>query len=173
MKMNAGRRHAAPMLAPKSGLPLIKSVPSLGRRAEWRKGSIDVEVGMSEAQRKERIRWATGVFFDWMKKEDGAQYIPNTLRVHGPFPHFDPHEPDTQYGDAGGKRQIARKLSRDLPEGKEDYVIEACFNCPEFIQEIPTELAQQLFADPRRQSDIRPLRSNEWKKDGARTWSPR
>ncbi|HSE43734.1 MAG TPA: hypothetical protein VLA89_00240 [Gemmatimonadales bacterium] len=128
---------------------------------------------MSEAQRKERVRWGVNVFIDWMRKEDGAELIPNTLRVHGPFPHFEAHEPDTQYGDAGGKRKVARSIKNDMTEGKEDYVIEAWFNCPEYIQEIPTDLAQQLFADPRRESDIRPLRDREWRKDGDRTWSPR
>ena len=170
--MNAGRRHAAPMLTQVSGLPLIKSVPSLGFRAEWRKANCDVEVGMSAGQRKARVKWGVDVFLNWMKKE-GAEYIPNTLRVSGPFPHFDPHEPNTQYGDAGGKRKVARKLGDDLPEGKEDYVIEAQFKVREAIQEIPTDLAQELFADPNRQSHIKPLRERDWRKSGARTWSQR
>ena len=173
MPMNAGRRHAAPMLTPVSGLPLIKSVPSLGRRAEWRKGRVEVETGMSKDQIKAKVKWGVEVFFDWMRKEDRAEYIRNTLRIEGPFPHFEAHEPDTQYGDAGGQRKIARSVARDLEDGKEDYVIVAQFNCPEAIQEIPTELAQQLFADPRRQSHIKPLRERDWRKSGARTWLPR
>jgi len=170
--MDSGRRHAVPMLTPNSGLPLLKSVPSLGFRPEWRKANCDVEVGMSESQRKARVLWGVNVFLDWMKKE-GAEYIPHTLKVSGPFPHFDPKEPNTQYGDAGGKRKVARKLGTDLPEGKEDYVIEALFKVREALQEIPTELAQELFADPNRQSHIKPLRERDWKKDGHRTWSLR
>jgi hypothetical protein len=160
------------MLTPKSGLPLIKSVPSLGWRAEWRKAYVDVEIGMSEAQRKARVKWGVEVFFAWMKKEDRAQYIPNTLRIHGPFPHFAPRENDTQYGDNNARRKVARNLQTDTNNGKEDYVIEAQFKCPEYIQEIPTDLAQTLFADPRRESHIKPLRDREWRKTGARTWSP-
>jgi hypothetical protein len=170
--MDSGRRHAAPMLPPVSGLPLIRSVPSLGFRAEERKANCDVEVGMSPDQRKARVKWGVEVFLAWMKKE-GAEYIHDTLRVEGPFPHFDPKEPNTQYGDAGGKRKVARKLGDDLPEGKEDYVIIAMFKVREALQEIPTELAQQLFADPNRQSHIKPLREREWRKSGARTWSQR
>ncbi len=170
--MNAGRRHAAPMLAPVSGLPLIKSVPSLGWRPEWRKANCDVEIGMSPAQRKARVKWGVDVFLSWMRKE-GAEYITGTLKVEGPFPHFEAHEPDTQYGDNNAHRKVARSIVKDTTNGKEDYVIEACFKVREEIQEIPTELAQQLFADPRRVSNIKPLRDREWRTTGDRTWSPR
>ncbi len=159
------------MLAPTSGLPLIKSVPSLGWRAEWRKANVDVEIGMSEAQRKARVKWGVEVFIQWMKKEDRAQLIPGTLRIHGPFPHFAPRQNDTQYGDNGAHRKVARNLETDTNNGKEDYVIEAQFKCPEYISEIPTELAQELFANPAHESSIKPLRDREWRKTGARTWS--
>jgi hypothetical protein len=172
MRMDAGRRHAAPMLAPTSGLPLIKSVPSLGWRPERRKANVDVEIGMSEAQRKRRVKWGVELFIQWMRKDGGAELIPGTLRIHGPFPHFAPRGNDTQYGDNGAHREVARSLVTDTNNGKEDYVIEAQFRCREVIQEIPTSLAQELFANPAHESSIKPLRDREWRRTGARTWSP-
>lgn len=172
MPMNAGRRHAAPMLAPVSGLPLIKSVPALGWRAEWRKANIDVQCGMSDGQRKRRVKWGVDVFLDWMKKE-GADYITGSMFIEGPFPHFDPHQPDTQYGDNGAHRKVARSIINDTTNDKEDYVINAQFKVREAITEIPTSLALELFSKSGIKSDIRPLRDREWKPTGANQWSPR
>ena len=173
MRMDAGRRHAAPMLAPKSGLPLIKSVPSLGWRTEWRKAMVDVEIGMSEDQRKRRVKWGVEVFIKWQRKVDRAEPT-GRIQIHGPAPHFTPHQNDVQYGDNGHHREVARNIETDTSDsGKEDYIIEMEFRCPEAIQEIPTSLALDLFSKRGEKSDIRPLRDREWRKDGATTWSPR
>lgn len=166
----AGRRTAAPMLAPSSGLPLIKSVPSLGRMLVWRKGQSVVDADMPEEMRKRHTYEDFLKFVAWMEKEDGARYR-GEVRISGPFPHFEPHPNDVQIGDRGGTREVARSIVEDTSNnGKEDYIIEALFDVPEFINEVPTELAMDLLA--KGESGIRPLREREWRREANR-WSPR
>lgn len=170
LQEKALRRHAAPLLTARSGSPLIKSSAALGRRNEWRKGLSTVDADMPEDLRKKKVYQDFLVFRDWMKKEDGAHFL-GKVKVSGPFPHFDPHEPDIQYGDSGGSRKVARSIERDTQNnGKEDYVIEALFNVPEYITELPTDLAVELFGNGR--PGIRPLREREWRNRGTK-WSPR
>ena len=166
------RRHAAPMLDPKPGQVLIKSTPSLGRMLEWRKGRSVVDHDMPDHLRKEHVRRDADIFIKWMEKEDGARYR-GQIRVYGPFPHFEAQQPDVQVGDRGGTRQVARSIATDTSNnGKEDYVIEALFDVPETIQEIPTYLAQDLF---NKRTDLRPLRERDWKgaTNGFRTYKSR
>lgn len=173
MRMDAGRRHAAPMLTPTSGLPLIKSVPSLGWRTEWRKAMVDVEIGMSENQRKRKVKWGVEVFVQWQRKVDRAEPT-GRIKINGPAPHFTPHQNDVQYGDNGHKREVARNIETDTSDsGKEDYIIEMEFRCPETIQEIPTSLALELFSKTGERSDVRPLRDREWARTGSNQWSPK
>lgn len=166
----AGRRLAAPMLSPVAGVPLVKSVPSLGRMLVWRKGRSTVDVDMPEDLKKRHTYEDFRKFVLWMEKEDGAHYR-GEVKIHGPFPHFEERPNDIQVGERGATREVARSIIEDTaPSGKEDYVIEALFDVPEMINEIPTDLAIELFGDGK--GGIRPLRENEWKREANR-WSPR
>ncbi len=128
---------------------------------------------MSEAQRKRRVKWGVEVFVQWQRKVDRAEPT-GRIKISGPAPHFTPHEPDTQYGDNGHHRKVARNIEADTSgSGKEDYVIEMEFKCPEAITEIPTELALELFQRDGQRSDARPLREREWGQTGSNKWSPK
>lgn len=169
----AARRHAAPMLVPTPGVPLLRSTPSLGRMLEWRRGRSTVDAEMPESYRKEAVRRDTDIFIRWMEKEDGAHFR-GQVRLEGPIPHLEVHQNDTQTGDAGGHREIARNLARDsLGNGKEDYIIWCLFDVPEGITEIPTDLAIDLFAKGKQ--NVRPLRTNDWRQQNTRSlkWSRR
>ena len=163
LQVKAGRRHAPPLVDPSPGLPLIKSVPSLGRRLEWRKGRINVDADATPQVRKGRIKWAVERFVEWMGKEDRAypRYDIALPIISGPYPHFNPKPPNTQIGDRGGKRKVARQVIQDLDNGEQDYVIEVLFEVPEYITELPTDLAVELFS--RGRPGIKPMREKEWR----------
>lgn len=170
--MKALRRLAEPMVAPRAGAPLIKSVPSLGWMLVERKGTSTVPDDMPEELRKRHVYRDFLIFCEWMRKEDGAEYVEGTVRVEGPFPHFEPKEPDTQYGDNGAHRKVGRSIVADTSNtGKEDYKILAVFRVRERMQEIPTELALDLFDKGR--PGLRPLRGREWRNTGVDKWLPR
>lgn len=164
----AQRRHATPIVTPQAGMPLIKSTPSLGRMLEWRRGRSVVPSDMPDHERKRKVYDDFQIFVRWMEKEDGAHYR-GQVKVHGPFPHFEAHEPDTQYGDNGDSRKVARSIVEDTaPSGFEDYVIEALFDCPEGITEVPTDLALDLANQGkvkllREQIDGRGQRNRDWR----------
>ena len=160
LQQAALRRHAVPLLGPSPGLPLIKSVANLGRRLEWRKGRSVVDADMPEEQRKSHVYRDFGIFVEWMEKEDGAHYR-NQVTLSGPFPHFEAKPNDVQIGDRGGRREVARNLQIDVGNnGKEDYIIEALFDVPEYVTEIPTAIAQDIFGT---RADLRPLRAKDWR----------
>lgn len=164
----AQRRHAVPIVTPSAGGPLIKSTPSLGRMLEWRKGRSVVPSDMPDEERKRKVWQDFHIFKQWMEKEDGAHFR-GQVKVHGPFPHFDAHEPDTQYGDNGASRKVARSIIEDTKEsGFEDYVIEALFDVPEGITEVPTDLALDLAGKGRvkllrTDMDGRGQRNRDWR----------
>lgn len=164
LQLGAARRHAVPIVAPASGLPLIKNTVSLGRRLEWRRGRSTVDADMPEGARKTKVYQDFQIFIEWMKKEDGAHYR-NEVHIEGPFPHHEIRRNDVQVGDRGGRREVARSLEQDTKDtGKEDYIIHALFDVPEMITEIPTSLALDLFTQPGKlRSDIRPLREKDWR----------
>ena len=155
------RKHAAPMLVPKSGLPLIKSTPSLGRMLEWRRGRSTYPSEISQGARRDHLLRDLGIFINWMEKEDGAHYR-GKYYFDKPTPHFEPKPPDIQVGDRGGTRPVAHNLLRDAsdPE-REDTIIWALFDVPEAIQEIPTDLAIELFNEGK--PNLRPLRERDWR----------
>lgn len=159
------------MLPAASGVPLIKSTPLLERMLVWRKGRSVVDVDMPDHLRKEHVRRDFETFVAWMRKEDGAEYVQGSVRVSGPYPYLKAREPDIQHGDAGGHRPVARNAQGDVDQGKESYEIECLFRVVEAIQEVPTDLAIEMFGKGR--AGLRPLRSNEWRAKGANSWSPR
>lgn len=168
----AARRHAVPLVPPVKGLPLIKGTPTLGRMLEWRRGRVTVDCDMPIERKKRAVFDGMKVFLEWMRKEDRAEYR-GKAKVYGPYPHFNAQPPSVQVGDRGGKRLVARQVAQDLGgDGKEDYVIEALFSVPEYINEVPTELAQRMFSQSGGRPGLRPLRDREWKKRGAQ-WLPR
>lgn len=171
LQLPAARRHATPIVSPSTGLPLIKSTVSLGRRLEWRKARDTVDEDMPEDLKKRHVYEGFLTFVKWMEKEDGAHYR-DQVKVTGPFPHFEAKQPDIQVGDRGATRPVARRIDDDVGgNGKEDYIIEALFDCPEYINEIPTDLAVDLFGKGK--PGLAPLRQNEWMKTGSDSWSPK
>lgn len=155
------RRLAVPSTSPAAGLPLIKTVPSLGRMLEWRRARSTVEEDMPEGRRKTKIKADAEIFIKWMEQEDGAHFR-QEMRLEGPFPHLEARPADIQVGDRGGTRPRARNVQQDATgTGKEDYIIWALFDVPEYVQEIPTEVALDIFGKGAR-PDLRPLRPKEF-----------
>ena len=166
------RRHAAPMLSPASGLPLIKSTPSLGRMLVVRRGRSVVDADMPAGLREAQVKRDTEIFIKWMEKEDGARFR-KLVSITGPTPHLEHRPPDVQVGDRGDSRLVARSLAQDISNGKESYEIACLFDVPEGITEIPTDLAADLFRKGK--PNLRPLRERDWKGkiDGFREYRSR
>lgn len=139
-----GRRHAPSLVPAKPGLPLIRSVPDLGRQLVRIKATIDVEADLPDETKKKRVFWGAKRFIEWMRKE--GHEFQGGMTLHGPFPHMDFREPDVQTGDLGDTRLSARSIKDDLSDnGKEDYVWEGVFSTREYIQEVPADVAQQVI----------------------------
>ena len=135
--------YAPPLVAPKSGLPLIRGTPNLGYQAVRIKGTIDVETWLKPATKKKKLYWAFERFVQWMEKE--GHHYKGDLKIHGPFPHAEFKPPDTQMGDRGGRRQVARNLKDDVgQDDREDYVIEAVFITKERVQLVDKDVALAL-----------------------------
>lgn len=114
---------------------------------EWQqvmiKGTIDVESSLSDASKKKRVYWGVQRFIEWMRKE--GHKFQGGITLHGPFPHMDFKPPDTQTGDRGATRKVARSIEEDMKDnGKEDYVVEAVFLTRETIRELPTDVALEV-----------------------------
>lgn len=162
-QVKALRRLAVPNLAPVSGLPLIRSTPSLGRYPKWDKGRSVIPAGMTDEQRKRCVYQDFLKFVKWMEDEEDAQYL-GEVRVSGPEPHFEPRPNDIQVGDRGASRETARNIEEDVQQESEfvDYVIECLFSFPERVTEIPTQLAVDIFGKGQR-PDLRPLRERDFR----------
>lgn len=157
----AARRHAVPITRP-SGRGLVKSTISTGWMLERRRVRVPLDADFPQERRKDFLFRAARQFIEEEYRLDRSVYR-GGMRVHGPFPHFDPHEPDTQIGDRGGRRLRARSVVRDTTDnGKEDYVLEATFVVPEYISELPTDLALEMFPHQGARPGLRPLRAREW-----------
>lgn len=159
----AARRHAVPISEPRAGTPLIKSTVKTGWMLDTRRVRVPMDEDFPQERRKEFLRLAANQFIKEELKIDGAKYR-GAMKVEGPFPHIEMHEPDTQVGDRGGKRLRARSLAKDTQDtGKVDYLLSATFIVPEYINEIPTDLATELFTQPGGRPGLSPLRANEWR----------
>lgn len=109
-------------------------------------------------------------FVQWLNKESGANFR-KLVRIEGPTPHIGYAPNRVQVGDRGGTREVARNLLADSSDtGKVDYRTYCLFDAPEFINEIPTDLAVDIFDKGR--PGLRPLRDKEWQQRGNR-WFPR
>lgn len=172
----AARRFAEPMVSPTSGLPLIKSTPSLGRMLQWESARVmDVPVEWTRERKRARLFAALDEFIKTMAKDAGHPRFEKKFYFEGPFPPFHAKPPDIQVGDRGGTRPVARSVERDTDweSDVEDWKVWALFNMPEGITEIPSDLAAELFAKGK--PNLRPLREKEWRKvpDGFRTYRSR
>ena len=135
--------YATPLLPVKSGFPLIRSTPNLGWQAVRIRGRIDVEKSLKPETKKKRLYWGFQRFVTWMESE-GHKYK-GGLSITGPYPHADLKEPDTQVGDRGGRRSVARNLKEDVGQDDlEDYVIEATFLAKERVQLVDMDVALQV-----------------------------
>lgn len=158
------RRFAVPIGQQAAGTPLVKSTVKLGWMVERRKVRVPLDFDFPLGRRKDFLFRAARQFIAEELKIDGARCYPKTMRIHGPFPHFDPHPPDIQVGDQGGRRPVARSVAKDTTDnGRIDYVLEADFLAPEYVSEVPTDLAMQLFTQRGGRPGLMPLRSKEWR----------
>jgi len=163
---SAARRHAVPIVTPTNGGPLIKRTVELGWMQERRKVRVPLDAEMPVEVRKAHLFRMARQFVDEELRLDGAVYR-GGMAVHGPFPHFDPHENDVQVGDRGKRRPLARDVREDTGDlSKVDYVLEATFAVREHITEVPTSLALEMFTKPGSRPGLRPMRENEW----SRVW---
>lgn len=159
LQEKAKRKHALPIVRPTAGGPLIKSTPNLGWMLETRKGRVPLDMDFPNERRKAFLFSKARQFIEEERRIDGAVFMRGSMKVHGPFPHFDPHEADIQKGTDGVSRPVARSVEQDTSDnGMEDYVLEATFRVPEYINEIPTSLAKELFSKPGGRPGLRPLR---------------
>ena len=157
------RRHAVPVAQPVAGIPLVKSTVNLGRTLDTRRVRVPMDFDFPQAWRKALLFKKARQFIDEERRCDGAEYR-GGMKIEGPFPHFEPHEPDVQVGDRGGRRPVARSLAADTSDlGTIDYVLEAVFSVPERINEIPTALAHELFDRPGGRPGLMPLRERDWR----------
>lgn len=145
------------------GAPLVRSTPELGVMLDRRRVRVPVPADLPMERRKEYLRKAKDQFISEEYRIDRAVYV-GGMRLEAPTPHFDPHEPDTQVGDRGGTRPVARHLVDDISADETvDYHLSAVFAGPEYVSEIPTALATELFTQPGGRQGLRPLRGNEWR----------
>lgn len=155
------RRHAPSIAIPTPGAPLIRAVPDLGWVKVRIKGRIDVDEDMPEEARKKRVYWAVQRFIRWQEASEGAKFA-GDVQIEGPVPHFDAKPPDVQVGDRGGTRLRARNLGTDSTgTGKEDYIIYCSFLIREQVQEVRTDVAEDLFKEGR--PGIRPMRERDYR----------
>lgn len=132
--------YAPRLLVPKPGLPLIRSTPNLGYQAVRIRGRIDVEVWLKPETKKKKLYWAFNRFVTWMERE--GNHYKGGLSITGPYPHAELKEPDTQIGDRGDTRRVARNLKDDVgQDDREDYVIEATFVRREEVQLVDKDVA--------------------------------
>lgn len=154
------RRHAPSIAIPTPGGPLVRAVPDLGWAKVQMKGRIDVEEDMPEEARKKRVYWGVQRFIRWMESAEGARFA-GDVQISGPFSHFDPKPPDVQVGDRGATRPRARNLGADSTgTGKEDYVIVCSFYIREQVQEVRTDVAEDLFREGK--PGVRPMRERDY-----------
>ena len=157
---NIGRRSAPSIVIPTPGGPLIRSVPSLGWQKVRIKATIPVDADMPEERRKDYLYRATQQFIREEEKLRGVRFA-GGIELKGPRPHFEPRSPDTQVGDGGVTRLKARNLLADATEnGKEAYDIWGSFWIREWIQEVRSDIAVDMFK--KGSPGIRPLRARDF-----------
>lgn len=127
------REFAPPLAEVKAGHTLIRSMPVLGLQRVRRRARDWCDFDMPAARRKEffRPRWER--YVKW-REGLGEQLVQKTLRIDGPYPHFDAQEPGTQYGDDGDSRPVGREMLGDIRDnGLLDYFFYAEFIVPERV----------------------------------------
>ena len=148
--------YAPPLVVPKPGLPLIKSTPDLGWQLVRVKGRIDVDASLKPGTKKKKVYWAWKRFVKWQESE-GLRYV-GGLEIQGPFPHANLKPSDTQTGDRGATRPVARSVEDDLEPDVEDYVILANFWKRESVVMLDTDIARDLMGT----RGLRPAAPRQW-----------
>jgi len=154
------RRNAPSITIPTPGGPLVRSVPSLGWQKVRIKATIPVDADMPTERRKDYLYRATQQFIREEEHLRGVRFA-GEIELKGPRPHLDVHPPDVQVGDRGGTRLKARSIAADASDnGKEAYDIWGTFWIREYIAEIRTDLAEDMFR--KRVPGVRPTRARDY-----------
>ena len=155
------RRHAPSIAIPTPGGPLIRSVPELGWQKVRIKATIPVDADMPLAKRKGYLHRKAQQFIREEERLRGARFA-GKIELAGPRRHLEARPPDVQVGDRGGTRPRARNLLADASDnGKEAYDIWGSFWVREEIQEVRTDIAEDLFKEGR--SGVRPMRERDYR----------
>jgi len=154
------RRNAPSITIPTPGGPLIRSVPDLGWQKVRIKATIPVDADMPEEKRKDYLYRATQQFIREEEKLRGVRFA-GDIELKGPRLHLDPHPPDVQVGERGATRLRARSLLADSSNnGKEAYDIWGSFWIREWIQEVRSDIALDMFK--KRTPGVRPTRVRDF-----------
>src|SRR5688572_24325657 len=97
LQHGAARRHAVPIVAPRAGLPLIKTTVKTGWMLQRRQARAVIPREMPIERVKVELKRMTGQFIKDEFRIDQAEFK-GDLKLEGPTPHFTPHENDVQHG---------------------------------------------------------------------------
>jgi len=154
------RRHAPSIVIPTPGGPLIRSVPPLGWKLMRIKATIPVDADMPKERRKDYLYRATRQFIREEEKLRGARFA-GGIELSGPRPHLEARPPDIQVGDRGATRPKARSIAEDATNnGKEAYDIWGNFWVKEWVQEVRSDIIQEMYR--KRVPSVRPFRERDY-----------
>lgn len=165
LQPSAARKHAVPIVTPSAGGPLIKSTPNTGWMLEKRAASftVDAEAVVTDKQKRHAENIAMKQFIEEEARLDGAKFFSKRPYQATWHPAVNYQPPNIQKGDRGGQRPVARSLAQDVDYSKMACRLEAWFIAPEYINEIPTSLAMELFTKPGGRPGLKPLREKDWR----------
>lgn len=150
---------------PLAGDGHIKSTPNLGWHPEKRSASftVDYDLAANDEVKRRLENHAMGQFIEEEARIDGAKFLARYPFQATWHPYLEYHEADIQRGENGATRPVARSVARDSANtGKWSCRLEAWFMAPDYIQEIPTKLANEIGLFEGRRPGLKPLRERRW-----------
>lgn len=124
--------------------------------------TIDAELAQNDAAKRNAENAGMRQFIEEEHRIDGAVFQSQYPIQATWYPAIDYREPDIQVGDRGGRRPVARSVAQDSANtGKMACRLEATFRAPEYIQEIPTALAEELNLWSGGRPGLRPVRGRQ------------
>lgn len=156
------REFAPPLAEVKAGHTLIRSMPTLGVQKVHRRPRMWCDFDMPKERRKDYFRpfWEKEIALQ--AKHYKSVYIEGTLRIEGPYPHFDAQEPGTQYGDDGDSRLVGREMTGDIGNsGLVDYY----FHSDWWVKERVSIYERQDIEEHIGKKGVRAFRDRDFAKD--------